>query len=113
MQWRICTKFKPAEVEIPNDIPSSEMYPAGFMVKLLNLKTCNGPREMILAMSQGVGFVSATSWIPVGEHETRFQRWAVFGSKSWGFHPRLGMKRAVGAGEVLNFKVSVIRTDVF
>jgi hypothetical protein len=38
LQWRICTKFKPADAEIPKDIPSSAMYPAGFMVKLLTSK---------------------------------------------------------------------------
>lgn len=35
LQWRICTRFKPEEVELPADIPSSAMYPAGFMWKLL------------------------------------------------------------------------------
>ena len=35
LQWRICTKFKPATARIPTDIPSSAMYPAGFMWKLL------------------------------------------------------------------------------
>lgn len=35
LQWRICTKFKPENAEIPTDIPSSTMYPAGFMWKLL------------------------------------------------------------------------------
>src|ERR1700722_6785202 len=29
--------------------------------------------------------------------QTRFQRWAVYVADSWGFHPRLGIKRAVGA----------------
>jgi|CZKI01.1.fsa_nt_gi hypothetical protein len=38
LQWRICTKFKPANAEIPKDVPSSEMYPAGFMWKLLTSK---------------------------------------------------------------------------
>ena len=35
VQWRICTKFKPANAVLPTDIPSSEMYPPGFMWKLL------------------------------------------------------------------------------
>jgi hypothetical protein len=38
VQWRICTKFKPENAEIPTDIPSSAMYPAGFMWKLLTSK---------------------------------------------------------------------------
>jgi hypothetical protein len=38
LQWRICTKFKPENVEIPTDIPSSPMYPAGFAWKLLTSK---------------------------------------------------------------------------
>ncbi len=38
LQWRICTKFKPANAEIPNDVPISTMYPAGFMWKLLSSK---------------------------------------------------------------------------
>ena len=38
LQWRICTKFKPANSVIPADIPSSAMYPAGFMWKLLTSK---------------------------------------------------------------------------
>jgi hypothetical protein len=35
LQWRICTKFKPKDALIPNDVPSSARYPAGFMWKLL------------------------------------------------------------------------------
>jgi hypothetical protein len=35
VQWRICTKFKPENAIIPTDVPSSAMYPAGFMWKLL------------------------------------------------------------------------------
>jgi hypothetical protein len=35
LQWRICTKFKPGHVEIPNDVPSYAMYPLGFMAKLV------------------------------------------------------------------------------
>jgi hypothetical protein len=35
LQWRICTKFKPENAEISADVPSSVMYPAGFMWKLL------------------------------------------------------------------------------
>jgi hypothetical protein len=35
LQWRICTKFKPTNAEIPTDVPSSPMYPAGLMWKLL------------------------------------------------------------------------------
>jgi hypothetical protein len=38
LQWRICTKFKPENAEVPTDIPSSAMYPAGFMWKLLTSK---------------------------------------------------------------------------
>ena len=38
LQWRICTKYKPANAEIPNDVPISAMYPAGFMWKLLTSK---------------------------------------------------------------------------
>jgi hypothetical protein len=38
LQWRICTKFKPENAEIPKDISSSTMYPAGFMLKLLASK---------------------------------------------------------------------------
>lgn len=35
VQWRICTKFKPEDAEIPTDVPSSSMYPAGFMWTLV------------------------------------------------------------------------------
>ena len=35
VQWRICTKYKPEHAEIPTDVPSSTMYPAGFMWQLL------------------------------------------------------------------------------
>jgi hypothetical protein len=35
LQWRICTKLKPENAEIPTDIPSSGMYPAGLMWNLL------------------------------------------------------------------------------
>jgi hypothetical protein len=38
LQWRICTKFKPENAEIPTDIPSSSMYPAGFLWQLLTSK---------------------------------------------------------------------------
>jgi hypothetical protein len=38
LQWRICTKFKHESAEIPTDIPSSAMYPAGFVWKLLTSK---------------------------------------------------------------------------
>lgn len=38
LQWRICTKFKVENVAIPTDVPSSAMYPAGFMWKLLTSK---------------------------------------------------------------------------
>jgi hypothetical protein len=38
IQWRMCTKFKPDDAQIPNDVPSSKMYPAGFMWKLLTSK---------------------------------------------------------------------------
>lgn len=36
LQWRICTKFMPANAVLPTDVPSSAMYPAGFMWKLLS-----------------------------------------------------------------------------
>lgn len=35
LQWRICTKFRPENVEVPTDVPSSQMYPAGLAWKLL------------------------------------------------------------------------------
>jgi hypothetical protein len=35
LQYRICTKFKPANAEIPNDVPVSKMYPPGLMLRLL------------------------------------------------------------------------------
>ena len=35
LQFRMCTKFKPDGVEIPNDVPSSRGYPLGLIVKLL------------------------------------------------------------------------------
>ena len=38
LQWRICTKFKPANAEIPYDVPISTMYPAGLIWKLLIAK---------------------------------------------------------------------------
>jgi hypothetical protein len=38
LQWRICTKFKPENAVVPTDIPSSAMYPAGFVWKLLTSK---------------------------------------------------------------------------
>jgi hypothetical protein len=38
LQWRICTKFKPENAMIPTDVPSSTMYPAGFMWTLLTSK---------------------------------------------------------------------------
>jgi hypothetical protein len=38
VQWRICTKYKPEGARIPADVPSSEMYPGGFLWKLLAAK---------------------------------------------------------------------------
>jgi hypothetical protein len=38
LQWRICTKFKPPNAEIPKDVPSSSMYPPRLMWKLLTSK---------------------------------------------------------------------------
>jgi len=38
LQWRICTQFKPDNADVPTDIPSSQMYPAGFMWTLLTSK---------------------------------------------------------------------------
>lgn len=35
LQMRICAKFKPAEHDIPSDIPSYAGYPPKFLVKLL------------------------------------------------------------------------------
>lgn len=35
LQWRLCTRSKRENVEVPVDIPSSAMYPAGFLWKLL------------------------------------------------------------------------------
>ena len=35
LEFRICTKFAPKDADIPADVPSSEMYPGGFMWKLL------------------------------------------------------------------------------
>jgi hypothetical protein len=37
-QWRICTKFKLENAQIPTDAPSSAMYPSGFVWKLLTSK---------------------------------------------------------------------------
>ena len=36
LQARICTKFKPANVVLPDDVPSHPRYPAGLAVKLLS-----------------------------------------------------------------------------
>jgi hypothetical protein len=36
LEFRICTKFKPQTMDIPMDVPSSEMYPGNFMWKLLS-----------------------------------------------------------------------------
>ena len=38
LEFRICTKFKPIGAEIPNDVPSSAMYPGGFAMMLLKAK---------------------------------------------------------------------------
>ncbi len=38
LEYRICTKFKPANAEIPNDVPISKMYLPGLMWKLLSSK---------------------------------------------------------------------------
>ena len=35
LQFRMCTKFKPEGVVLPNDVPSSRGYPAGLIVKLV------------------------------------------------------------------------------
>jgi hypothetical protein len=35
LQWRICTRFKPAGAEIPADVPGFAMYPLGLMARLL------------------------------------------------------------------------------
>jgi hypothetical protein len=46
LEFRICTKFKSDTAEIPNDVPSSAMYPPGLLVKLLKAKIAMvfGPR---------------------------------------------------------------------
>jgi len=36
LQLRICTKFKPDGVVLPDDVPSYRGYPPGFVVKLLS-----------------------------------------------------------------------------
>jgi len=38
LDYRICTKFAPADAEIPRDVPNSAMYPPGLMLKLLKAK---------------------------------------------------------------------------
>ncbi|MHA6692984.1 GFA family protein [Devosia sp. A449] len=35
LRWRICTKFKRDGVTIPTDVAVSQMYPMGFMARLL------------------------------------------------------------------------------
>ncbi len=35
LQMRICTKFKPEDVMLPNDLPSFRRYPLRLMAKLL------------------------------------------------------------------------------
>jgi len=35
LEMRICTKFKPANVEVPGDVPSSSTFPLKFVAKLL------------------------------------------------------------------------------
>jgi len=35
LQARICTKFRPESVALPEDVPSYRSYPPGFIVKLL------------------------------------------------------------------------------
>ncbi|MGY8705562.1 hypothetical protein RAD16_07430 [Bradyrhizobium sp. 18BD] len=35
LQARICTKFKPADVVLPDDVPSYRSFPPGFIVRLL------------------------------------------------------------------------------
>lgn len=34
VQWRICTKFAPADVPMPDTVPASPMYPFGMMAAL-------------------------------------------------------------------------------
>jgi hypothetical protein len=34
LQFRICTKFRTQNGELPDDVPSSSMYPFGLMLKL-------------------------------------------------------------------------------
>ena len=38
VQFRICTKFKPADTKVPTDVPSSLTYPFGFLAKLMKAK---------------------------------------------------------------------------
>jgi len=35
LQMRICTKFKPANVDVPGDVPSYPSFPLKFLAKLL------------------------------------------------------------------------------
>ncbi len=37
-EFRICTKFKPVDAQIPDDVPSSAMYPGRFAMKLMKAK---------------------------------------------------------------------------
>lgn len=34
VQWRICTKFRPPGTDLPEDVPSHDMYPFGMMAAL-------------------------------------------------------------------------------
>jgi hypothetical protein len=38
LQFRICTKFRPANSKVPSDVPSSAMYPFGLLAKLATAK---------------------------------------------------------------------------
>jgi hypothetical protein len=38
IQWRICTSFAPDPAAIPTGVPSSPMYPGGFMWTLVKSK---------------------------------------------------------------------------
>lgn len=35
LRMRICTKFKPEDVDVPSDVPSYSTYPLKFLAKLL------------------------------------------------------------------------------
>jgi hypothetical protein len=38
LEFRICTKFRPGSAALPDDVPSSAMYPPGLLLKLVTAK---------------------------------------------------------------------------